>query len=335
MQYSYSFSEPLQQEWEWSERYAGQPEILRYANHVADRFDLRRDIQFNTRVVSTAFDESQNRWRVTLDSGETVFGQFLVMANGSLSNARMPEFKGAQRFKGRIYHTGQWPHEGVDFSGLRVGVIGTGSSGIQAVPVIAAQAKHLTVFQRTPNYSIPADNRPLTADDQREWKSDYAARRARAREMRNGIVSEVPQKSALEVSDAEREAMYRARWARGGLTFMTAYNDLIFEQAANDTAAQFVRERIGEIVKDKATAKLLQPTGYPIGTKRICIDTDYFDTFNRDNVALVDISKAPIDEITENGVVTGGKEYELDAIVLRDRVRCDDRFVRQDRHSRA
>ena len=191
------------------------------------------------------------------------------------------------------------------------------------------------MFQRTPNYSIPADNRPLTADDQREWKSDYAARRARAREMRNGIVSEVPQKSALEVSDAEREAMYRARWARGGLTFMTAYNDLIFEQAANDTAAQFVRERIGEIVKDKATAKLLQPTGYPIGTKRICIDTDYFDTFNRDNVALVDISKAPIDEITENGVVTGGKAYELDAIVCATGFDAHDRLVRQDRHSRA
>jgi cyclohexanone monooxygenase len=316
MQYSFSFSEALQQDWEWTERYAGQPEILKYANHVADRFDLRRDIALNTRVVSAAFDEAANRWRVTLGTGEQVSAQHLVMANGCLSNARTPEFKGAARFKGRTYHTGHWPHEGVDFSGLRVGVIGTGSSAIQAIPVIAAQAKHLTVFQRTPNYSIPAGNRPLTADDQHEWKTNYPALRARAREMRNGIVSEIPQKGALEASEAERDAMYASRWARGGLTFMTAYNDLIFQKAANDTAAQFVRARIGEIVKDPAVAKLLQPTTYPIGTKRICIDTDYFETFNRDNVTLVDIREKPIEEITEQGVITGAKEFELDAIVF-------------------
>jgi cyclohexanone monooxygenase len=316
MQYSFSFSDELQQEWEWTERYAGQPEILKYANHVADRFDLRRDIQFNTRVVAAAFDDAANRWRVSLDTGEQVSAQHLVMANGCLSNARTPEIKGMSRFKGRTYHTGHWPHEGVDFSGLRVGVIGTGSSAIQAIPVIAQAAKHLTVFQRTPNYSIPAANRPLSADDRREWKQNYPALRARAREMRNGIVSEVPQKGALEVSDAERDAMYRARWTRGGLTFMTAFNDLIFQKAANDTAAQFVRDHIGEIVKDPAVAKLLQPTSYPIGTKRICIDTDYFETFNRANVTLVDIRDAPIEEITENVVVTAGKEYALDAIVF-------------------
>ena len=316
MQYSYSFSNALQQEWEWTERYAGQAEILRYANHVADRFDLKRDIQFNTRVVSTVFEENESRWRVALDTGETVFAQFLVMANGCLSNARTPEFPGAARFKGKTYHTGNWPHEGVDFSGLRVGVIGTGSSAIQAIPVIAAQAKHLTVFQRTPNYSIPAANRPLSADDRREWKDNYPALRARAREMRNGIVSEVPQKGALEASAEERDAMYRARWTRGGLTFMTSFNDLIFKKGANDTAAQFVRDHIGATVKDPAVAKLLQPTSYPIGTKRICIDTDYFETFNRDNVTLVDVREAPIEEITADGVVTGGKEYELDAIVF-------------------
>jgi cyclohexanone monooxygenase len=316
MQYSFSFSEELQQEWEWTERYAGQPEILKYANHVADRFDLRRDITLNTRAVSAAFDEAVNRWLVTLDSGERASAQHIVMANGCLSNARTPEFKGAARFKGRTYHTGHWPHEGVDFSGLRVGVVGTGSSAIQAIPVIAAQAKHLTVFQRTPNYSIPAANRPLSADDRREWKGNYPALRARAREMRNGIVSEIPQKGALEASDAERDAMYRARWTRGGLTFMTSFNDLILKKEANDTAAQFVRDHIGEIVKDPAVAKLLQPTTYPIGTKRICIDTDYFETFNRDNVTLVDIREAPIEEITADGVVTGAKEYELDAIVF-------------------
>jgi cyclohexanone monooxygenase len=316
MQYSFSFSDALQQEWDWSERYAGQPEILRYANHVADRFDLRRDIALNTRVVSAAFDERSNRWNVTLDSGERVSAQHLIMANGCLSNARTPEFRGASCFKGRTYHTGAWPHEGVDFSGLRVGVVGTGSSAIQAIPVIAGQAKHLTVFQRTPNYSIPAGNRPLTADDRQEWKTNYPELRARAREMRNGIVSEIPHQSALEVSDEDRAATYRSRWARGGLTFMSAYNDLIFAQGANDTAAEFVRARIGEIVKDPAVAKLLQPTTYPIGTKRICIDTDYFDTFNRPNVTLVDIRNAPVEEITEKGLITGGKEYELDAIVF-------------------
>ncbi len=241
----------------------------------------------------------------------------------------------ATRFKGRTYHTGHWPHEGVDFSGLRVGVIGTGSSAIQAIPVIAAQAKHLTVFQRTPNYSIPAANRPLSADDRREWKGNYPALRARAREMRNGIVSEIRRRVALEASDAERDAMYRARWTRGGLTFMTSFNDLIFKKEANDTAAQFVRDHIGEIVKDPAVAKLLQPTTYPIGTKRICIDTDYFETFNRDNVTLVDIREAPIEEITAEWRRHRREGIRARRDRVRDRLRRDDRLVQQDRHPRA
>jgi len=317
VQYSYSFSDALQQDWQWTERYAGQAEILRYANHVADRFDLRRDIELNTNVVSTAFDEADHRWSVTLGDGRRASAQHLVMAVGCLSNARVPDFPGLATFTGRVYHTGEWPHEGVDFTGLRVGVVGTGSSAIQSIPVIAGEAKHVTVFQRTPNYSIPAQNHPLSADEKRAWVENFREFRRRAREeMRNGIVSEIPQKGALDDGEQEREAIYEFRWARGGLTFMTAYNNLALDEAANDTAAEFVRRKIGETVKDPAVAKLLQPTTYPIGTKRICIDTDYFETFNRDNVTLVDIRNAPISEITSKGIVTGGKEYACDAIVF-------------------
>ena len=317
VQYSYSFSDELQQEWQWTERYAGQAEILRYANHVADRFDLRREIELNTNVASAVFDETSNRWSVTLDGGKRATAQHLIMAVGCLSNARMPDVPGLPTFRGKVFHTGAWPHEPVDFTGMRVGVVGTGSSAIQSIPVIAAQAKHVTVFQRTPNYSIPARNHPLTEDEKHAWAENYRELRRRAREeMRNGIVSEIPQKGALEESAGEREATYEYRWARGGLTFMTAYNNLALDKAANDTAADFVRRKIGETVKDPAVAQLLRPTTYPIGTKRICIDTDYFETFNRDNVTLVDIRNAPISEITPEGIVTGAKEYEVDAIVF-------------------
>jgi cyclohexanone monooxygenase len=317
MQYSYSFSDELQQEWEWSERYAPQPEILRYANHVADRFDLRSDIQFNTRLDQAVFDENQNSWRVTTSDGESVTAKFIVLATGCLSNARMPDIKGLDRFRGKVYHTGHWPHERVDFSGLRVAVIGTGSSGIQSVPVIAEQAGHLTVFQRTPNYSIPAHNAKLTEQERQEFRQNYPEIRRFAREeAKNGIYTDLPDRGALDDGDDERRARYEARWQRGGLTFMSVYNNLALDKAANDTAADFVREKIAEIVKDPATARLLQPTTYPIGTKRICIDTDYFETFNRPNVTLVDIKADPIREILPNAVRTGAKDYEVDALVL-------------------
>jgi cyclohexanone monooxygenase len=317
VQYSYSFSDELQREWQWSERYAGQAEILRYANHVADRFDLRRDIEFDTAVASAEFDEAESVWRVTLGDGRGVTAQHIVMAVGCLSNARTPDFPGLGTFSGKVFHTGAWPHAGVEFSGKRVGVVGTGSSAIQAIPVIAGQAQHVTVFQRTPNYSIPARNHPLGDDEKQNWAENYPELRRRAREeMRNGIVSETPQRGALEDDDAAREAAYAFRWKRGGIPFMTAYNNLALDKAANDTAADFVRRKIGETVKDADVARLLQPTTYPIGTKRICLDTDYFETFNRDNVTLVDIREAPITEITAQGIVTGGREYELDAIVF-------------------
>jgi cyclohexanone monooxygenase len=317
MQYSYSFSDELQQEWDWSERYAPQPEILKYANHVADRFELRRDIQFSTRVESAVFDENTNQWSVTTSGGKTVTAQFVVLATGCLSNARIPDIKGLADFKGRVYHTGHWPHEPVDFSGLRVGVIGTGSSAIQSVPVIAEQASHLTVFQRTANFSIPARNAALTVEERDGFRQNYPEIRRFAREeARNGIYTDMPDRGALDDGDNERRARYEARWSRGGLTFMSVYNNLALDKAANDTAADFVREKIAEIVKDPATAKLLQPNSHPIGTKRICIDSDYFAAFNRPNVTLVDIKANPIEEILPNRIRTAAKDYEVDALVL-------------------
>jgi cyclohexanone monooxygenase len=317
MQYSYSFSDELQQEWEWSERYAPQPEILKYANHVADRFDLRGDIQLDTRVDRAVFDESANSWQVATSDGKTVTARYVVLATGCLSNARLPDIRGLPNFRGKVYHTGHWPHERIDFTGLRVGVIGTGSSAIQSVPVIAEQASHLTVFQRTPNFSIPARNAALGPEEREAFRANYPEIRRFAREeARNGIYTEMPDRGALDDGDNERRAKYETRWTRGGLTFMAVYNNLALDKAANDTAADFVREKIAGIVRDPETARLLQPNNHPIGSKRICIDTDYYATFNRPNVTLVDIRANPIEEITASAVRTGGKDYEIDALVL-------------------
>ncbi len=317
MQYSYSFSEDLQQEWVWSERYAPQPEILRYANHVADRFDLRSDIQFDTRVERAVFDERARDWSVTIAGGKTVRAQFVVLATGCLSNARMPDFKGLSDFAGEVYHTGHWPHQPVDFTGKRVAVIGTGSSGIQSIPIIAEQASQLTVFQRTPNFSVPARNAPLSPQERDFFRTNYDEIRRKAREeMRNGIYQELPEKGALEESAAERNARYGARWEKGGLTFTATYNNIALDKAANDTAADFVRARIAEIVKDPEVAKLLQPNDHPIGSKRICVDTDYYATYNRANVKLVDVKANPIEQILPHGLQAGGVTYDFDALVL-------------------
>jgi len=317
MQYSYSFSDHLQQEWDWSERYAPQPEILKYANHVADRFKLRPDIALNTRVDRAVFDESGPGWSVATSDGRITSARYLVLATGCLSNARMPDIRGLADFTGKVYHTGHWPHEPVDFTGQRVGVIGTGSSAIQSVPVIAAQASQLTVFQRTANFSIPARNAPLTPEERNRFRSNYKEIRRKAREeMKNGIVQELPDRGALDDGDNERRAKYDSRWAAGGLTFMGAYNNLALDKAANDTAADFVRGKIAEIVRDPQTARLLQPDNHPIGSKRICVDTDYYATFNRPNVTLVDIRSSPIEQILPHAVRCGGREYEVDALVL-------------------
>jgi cyclohexanone monooxygenase len=316
MDYSYSFSEELQQEWRWTERYAAQPEILRYANHVADRFDLRRDIQFDTRVTAAVFDEAAAHWTIETDRGDRVAARFCIMATGCLSDAQVPDFEGLDTFQGKWYHTGRWPHEGVDFTGRRVGVIGTGSSAIQSIPIIARQAAHLFVFQRTPNYSMPAQNAPLDPEYERQVKADYAAFRRQARESRVGFVVERSGESALAVPAEEREREYEKRWNRGGLGFSAAYTDLLVSKEANDTAAAFFRAKIRAIVRDPAVAEILCPKSYPLGTKRLCVDTGYYATFNRDNVTLVDVSRVPIEAITPKGVRTREAEYAVDDLVF-------------------
>ena len=316
MQYSYSFSPELQQEWHWPEKFSAQPDILKYANHVADRFDLRRDITFNTQVTSAVYDEDDDRWAIRTDTGEDIRARFCIMATGCLSNARVPDFKGLSAFKGTTYHTGHWPHEGVDFTGKRVAVIGTGSSGIQSIPEIAKQAAQVIVFQRTPNYSIPARNHPMTPEHEQLWKSDYDARREMQRQSRTGIVNNLNDVSAMAVSEADRQSQYTARWATGGTTFMASFNDLVTNKDSNDTAAEFVRQRIAELVRDPDVAARLTPRDYPIGTKRICADTNYFETFNRDNVTLVDIREAPIEQVVAGGIVAGGKTHDVDSIVF-------------------
>ena len=315
MQYSYSFSEELQQEWRWTERYAAQPEILAYLNHVADRFGLRGDIRFGPRVTGAAFAAAAALWRIETDRGDRVAAAFCIMATGCLSAGRVPDIPGMAEFRGRSYHTGRWPHGGVDFAGQRVGVIGTGSSAIQSIPVIAEQAAHVTVFQRTPNFSVPARNRPMTPEYEQDWKSSYAERRRRARGLRSGVIYDFGDTSALAVSAAEREREYASRWERGGISLLAAYNDLVLDQAANDTAAEFVRRQIRALVRDPAVAERLLPTSYPIGTKRICADTGYYETFNRPDVTLVDLRAAPITRVTPGGIATRDAEHALDSIV--------------------
>jgi cyclohexanone monooxygenase len=316
LDYSYSFSEELQQEWHWSERYAAQPEILAYINHVVDRFDLRRGIEFNTRVTEAVFDEAIGRWSISTDRGERVGAQFCIMATGCLSAAQMPRFPGLEIFEGKHYHTGHWPHEGVDFTGRRVAVIGTGSSAIQSIPIIAEQAAHLSVFQRTPNFAVPAHNAPLDPDYERQVKANYVDFRRAQRESRLGFVVESREESALAVAEQERQHEYEKRWNRGGLGFGSTFADLLSDKAANDTAADFFRGKIRTIVRDPAIAETLTPKDYPIGTKRLCVDTNYYATFNRDNVTLVDLRKNPVEAITPHGVQTHDAHYSVDAIVF-------------------
>jgi cyclohexanone monooxygenase len=318
MEYSYSFSDELQQEWQWPERYGTQPEILRYINHVVDRFDLRRDIEFNTRVKEAAFDSETNTWTVNTDKGSAVTARFCIMATGNLSTPRTPSLPGLESFKGKWYHTGLWPHEGVDFTGLRVGVIGTGSSGVQSIPIIAKQAKHLYVFQRTANFSLPARNAPMDPRKERSHKAHYPERRRAAFDTPFGIAGYPPPvKSALDATEKERLRAYEAKWAEGGsISYLYSFTDLLINKQSNETASEFVRRKIRATVKDPKTAELLCPNDHPIGTKRLILDTDYYETYNRDNVTLVDIRREPIKEITPTGLRTGGADYALDAIVF-------------------
>ena len=318
LEYQYGFEDDLPREWKWTERYASQPEILRYLNHVADRYALRPDIQFETRVTKATFDETSERWEIETDRGERLSATYCIMATGCLSQPKKPEFKGLDSFRGDCYYTAYWPHGGVDFTGKTVGVIGTGSSAIQAIPVIAEQAKHLTVFQRTANYSVPAHNGPIDAEYEEEMTARYTEVRRRARETTmGGIVSVKPgERSALTTSEEERREEFEARWRKGGLGFGAAFVDLIVVEPANETAAEFLRSKIRGIVKDPATAELLCPKDYPFGTKRPCVDTNYFATFNRENVTLVDVKSVPIAEITPNGLRTQDAGYEFDCLVF-------------------
>ena len=315
VQYSYQFDKELEQEWTWSEKYSPQPEILKYANHVADRFKLRKDIRFNTRITSSNYDEKKAEWEVVAEQGDTYRSNFCIFATGCLSSYNLPKFEGIEDFSGATYHTGQWPHEGVDFSGLRVGVIGTGSSAIQSIPEIAKQAKQLTVFQRTANYTIPARNAKLTEDYVRAVKDDYTGLRERARQKPAGYDIPLNPQSVLEVTEEEFKSEFQARWEKGGTQFLGAYGDLLLKAEANEKAAKFVKDMIRDTVDDPDVAELLCPTNI-IGCKRLCVDTDYYKTYNRPNVKLVDVSQKPIDRITSSGVAHQGIEYEFDAIVF-------------------
>ena len=316
--YCFSFSEELLQDWDWSGKYPEQPEILSYLNHVADRFDLRRNIQFNTRVTSARFLEDSSRWEIETDQGDRVTAQFLITGIGCISAGNVPDIKGLHSFQGEWYHTGSWPHEKVDFDGKRVAVIGTGSSGVQSIPVIAEQAGHLTVFQRTAQYTIPA--RHATVDRrflEEEVKPNYAEILEKARWSHGGFPVDSSDRSALEVTAEERLETYEAGWAGGGFGFLFgSFKDLTTDIRANDTVSEFIRSKIRETVKDPETVEKLLPTDHPFTSKRALIDTNYFDTYNRDNVELVDIRHSPIQEITPKGIRTEDEEFEFDMIVF-------------------
>ncbi len=314
--YSYSFSDELQRDWNWTERYARQPEILKYVAHVVEKFDLRRDMQFETRVTRAAFDGTTNRWAIETDRGDHISAKYCIMATGCLSTPTQPDFKGLGSYGGETYHTGQWPHEKIDFTGKRVGIIGTGSSAVQSIPVIAEEAKHLTVFQRTPNFSVPAYHGPIDADVVNMWKTRHQELRARARASSVGDIFEVSETSALDLTPEARDAEFERRWRHGSFNFLASFSDIIASRAANDFAVEFAHKKIRERVEDPAVADLLCPTDHPLGTKRLCVDTDYYETYNRDNVSLVDVKSAPIEEITPKGLRAGGKEFEFDALVF-------------------
>ncbi|MDB5396261.1 MAG: Cyclohexanone monooxygenase [Rhodospirillales bacterium] len=316
VEYQYGFSDEIARGWTWTERYAAQPEIMRYADYVAKRLDLRKNIKFESRVTSAIFDDESRRWTVETDRGDRVFAQFCIMATGCLSASRVPEIAGRETFRGPSYHTGAWPHDGVDFSGKRVAVIGTGSSGVQSIPVIAAQAERLFVFQRTPNFSLPALNAPMDPDFVEASKESFAADRKRVRATNSGAMMAANDEPALGVTLEERQRNFEARWGRGGFAFMTSYNDLFNNIEANRLAADFVRDKIRKIVTNPQIADLLAPTNHPIGTKRLCLDTNYYETYNLPHVTLIDITQTPIERITPGGLSVGGREYAVDSIVF-------------------
>ena len=314
--YSYSFSPELEQEWRWTERYATQPEILRYINHVTERFDLRRDIQFNTRMISATFNEATARWTIQTEGGETFQAQFLLMCVGQLSTTKSPSYPGLSDYQGEVIHSGVWPKHEVTYAGKRVAIIGTGSSGMQMTPVIAEQAAHLTVFQRTPNYSIPAANAPVTDEEDAQVKAQYRERRDRAWNSATGLGFMPNKTSALDVTPEEREKAYEASWNRLGFGFALTYYDILLNQQANDTAADFIRRKIAGVVNDPVVREKLLPKNHAFAARRPSVDSGYFQAFNRDNVELADVRESPIVEFTPQGIRTTAKLHELDMIIF-------------------
>ncbi|MEQ6247553.1 NAD(P)/FAD-dependent oxidoreductase [Sulfitobacter sp. HNIBRBA3233] len=314
--YSYSFSPELEQEWRWSERYATQPEILRYINHVADRFDLRRDIELDTRMQAATYDAQDARWRIETGKGEALSARYLVMCVGQLSTTKAPEFPGQSTFEGEIIHSGVWPDREVTYEGKRVGIIGTGSSGMQMTPVVAKAAKHLTVFQRTANFSVPAANAPVTDEEDAAVKADYAARRQQALNSPTGLGFKPNRQSALDVDEAERNRVYEAAYHRLGFGFALAYHDILLSKEANDTAAEFLRQKIGEQIDDPETREKLVPKDHAFAARRPSVDSGYFTAFNRDNVSLADIRAHPIVEFTPDGLRTEEKLHKLDMVIF-------------------
>ncbi|HBT73329.1 MAG TPA: NAD(P)/FAD-dependent oxidoreductase [Lysinibacillus sp.] len=313
--YNYTFSKELYEEWTWTSRFPEQAEILRYLNYVADRFQLRTDIQFNTRVTAAHFDEERHKWIVYLNDGQHILAKYFITGIGCLSAANVPNIHGLQQFSGNWYHTGHWPHEKVDFTGKRVGIIGTGSSGIQAIPVIAKEAEQLTVFQRTPQYTIPARNHPYDENFIKETKQNFEALKQSMRNSISGTPFAQNQQSAMEDSDDKRMAVFEKAWAQGGFAFAATYDDLLTNEQSNEKAAEFIRSKIRQIVKDPVVAEKLCPK-YMYGTKRQVLDSDYFEAYNRENVVLVDVKESPIKKITETGIQTTDEHYDLDRIIF-------------------
>ena len=314
--YSFSFSPEIEQEWTWSEQFAAQPELLRYINFVADRLDLRRQIQFNTRVTRAVWDEVRKLWSVTTDKGERYEATYCIMATGPLSIPKDPEIPGVERFQGQLLRAAKWPHKPVDFTGRRVGVIGTGSTGIQIVQEVGKEAGELFVFQRTPSFTMPMRNEALEPDYVAEVKRNYAGIRESARNSAVGGVRPQSTRAFFSVTPKQRQQLLEDAWKNGGLAMLGTFADLLTNPEANEHVAEFVRGKIDEIVKDPETAEKLKPRGYPIFARRPCLDSSYYETFNRPNVHLKDCLSDPIEEITERGVRTRSGEVELDALIF-------------------
>lgn len=314
--YSYSFSPELEQDWRWSERYATQPEILRYINHVADRFDLRKDIRFNTFMEEARYDEKAARWTIRSKDGRVWSAQYFVMCVGQLSSPKAPNYPGQSEFKGEIIHSAVWPKNKVEFAGKRVAIIGTGSSGMQMTPIIAKEAKHLTVFQRTANFSIPASNAPVSDEEDRQVKATYRERREQAKNSPTGLGFKPNKQSALDVSQEERDKVYEAAWHRLGYGFALSYFDILLSKPANDTAAEFICKKIASVINDPMVREKLVPKGHAFAARRPSVDSGYFQTFNRDNVELADLRESPIVEFTSEGIRTTAKAHTFDMIIF-------------------